>query len=121
MKKNDIIIATTAVLIAVIWLLVLQFNSRSGSEVLVYVDGVQISSYALAESDEILITGANGGSNQLVIQDGYASVTEASCPDKLCVHQRKIHNKGETIVCLPNWVVIEISGGEDGDYDAVTN
>lgn len=121
MKRNDFIIAGAALFIAVVWLLLLQLGSRDGSEALVFADGILIGTYTLSEPDEVLIAGANGGSNLLVIQDGYASVTEASCPDKLCVHQRKIHKQGETIVCLPNRVVVEISGGEGSGYDAVTN
>lgn len=121
MKRNDFIIAGAALFIAVIWLLILQLGSKEGSEVLVYVDGTLTGTYALSEPCEVPIAGIDGGSNLLVIQDGYASVTEASCPDKLCVHQRKIHKQGETIVCLPNRVVVEIFRGEDGNYDAVTN
>ncbi|HBE87040.1 MAG TPA: hypothetical protein DDW53_19330, partial [Lachnoclostridium sp.] len=42
----------------------------------------------------------------------YASITEASCPDKVCVRTGKIHRSGELIVCLPNRVVITIEGEE---------
>ncbi len=44
------------------------------------------------------------------IHDGKADVTEADCPDKLCVHQKAISKTHETIVCLPNKVVVEVTG-----------
>ena len=39
-------------------------------------------------------------------------MTRADCPDQLCIHQGPIHIQGETIVCLPNRVVVEITGND---------
>jgi len=49
-----------------------------------------------------------GPSEILVISDGKASVLEASCPDLVCAHHKPIQNTGETIVCLPNKVIITV-------------
>ena len=51
-------------------------------------------------------------------------MTDADCPDLLCVHQRALDRKNETIVCLPNKVVIKGESAEDsqdssGGFDAV--
>ena len=59
--------------------------------------------------------------NYLVIKDGYADITEANCPDKLCAKQKKISLDRETIVCLPNKVVVEIISNSSSDVDAVAN
>jgi len=55
------------------------------------------------------------GYNLIEIGDGQVRVIEADCPDKLDVKQGYISRIGETIVCLPNKMVIEIKGdsGED--------
>ena len=45
----------------------------------------------------------------------------ADCPDKLCVHQKAVSRDGESIICLPNKVVVSIEGGEDREMDAVAN
>lgn len=50
------------------------------------------------------------GYNLLEIGDEKVRVIEASCPDKIDVKQGYIHNIGETIVCLPNRLVVEIKG-----------
>ncbi len=52
------------------------------------------------------------GYNIVKIEDGTVTVSEASCPDKICVNHRPISKTGETIVCLPNKLVVEIVGGE---------
>ena len=33
---------------------------------------------------------------------------EASCPDQICVNHRAINSVGETIVCLPNEIVLKV-------------
>lgn len=63
----------------------------------------------------------NGGTNILQIKEGKADMTEADCPDKLCVHQKAVSKNGESIICLPNKVVIEVKSSEQSAYDAVTN
>ena len=62
-----------------------------------------------AEDQEIEI---NGGTNILQIKGGKADMIEADCPDQLCIHQGPIHIQGETIVCLSNRVVVEITGND---------
>ena len=44
--------------------------------------------------------------------------TEANCPDQICVHSGKITNVGEMAACVPNKIMIRITGS--GDLDAVT-
>ena len=51
-------------------------------------------------------------------KDNAVYMSDADCPDKLCVHTGTIHKTGETIVCLPHRVVVEITGTTD-TFDAV--
>ena len=44
----------------------------------------------------------------LVISDGKADMESADCPNQICVHHSAISHIGETIICLPNRVVIEV-------------
>ena len=62
-----------------------------------------------------------GGTNTCVIANGIVSMTEADCPDLICVHTKSIDARGGTIVCMPNRVVLEIVDPRgDGDTpDAV--
>ena len=54
-----------------------------------------------------------------MIKNGKADMTEANCPDLLCVHQKAISHQGETIVCLPNKIVVSVAGGEESEIDTV--
>ena len=64
----------------------------------------------LSVNATVTITGAGGGTNVLVVQDGEIWCSEASCPDKLCVKQGKKHLSTDTIVCLPNKMVVTVTG-----------
>ena len=45
---------------------------------------------------------------------------DANCPDKICEGHQKISYKGETIVCLPHKVVIEIvTDDSENELDVV--
>ena len=55
----------------------------------------------------------------ITVQDGQVFVSGASCPDKLCMAQGHKSHGGETIVCLPNKLVVSVVGGDGGQTDAV--
>ncbi len=115
MKKRDfILIGGVLVLALLLWLLprALGFFSVQGEkQVRITVEGELYGIYDLQEEQTIEIN----DSNLCRIQDGEVNMTEADCPDKLCMHQGPISISGETIVCLPNKVVIEIVGKDEKD------
>lgn len=57
------------------------------------------------------------GNNTVTIKDGSVQITEADCNDDLCVKQGKISKIGESIVCLPHKLIIEIKGDKDSSSD----
>ena len=71
--------------------------------------------YDLNEDQTIVI---NGG-NTCEIRDGRVRMTEADCPDKVCVRSREISKAGESIVCLPNHVILKITGSESSEIDSI--
>ncbi|MDD3367510.1 MAG: NusG domain II-containing protein [Lachnospiraceae bacterium] len=120
-KKTDIILIILILIIAACSFLWYRYQGTPGAAVEVYLDGALTATYPLEQSAEYELTGAHDGHNHLVIADGKASITDADCPDKLCVKQRAISKNGETICCLPHKLVIKISGGMENELDAVTN
>lgn len=60
------------------------------------------------------------GYNLIELGEDKVRVIEADCPDKIDVKQGWISGIGETIVCLPNRMVIEIKGIEkDTEIDII--
>ena len=65
-----------------------------------------------------------GDTNVCEIKDGEVKMTEADCPDHLCMKQPAVGSAGGYIVCLPNRVVIQGEGDSDSQdsesgFDAV--
>ena len=54
-----------------------------------------------------------------MIENGKVKMKEADCPDQICVHHRAISKNRETIVCLPNKVVVEIVSSEESELDSI--
>lgn len=119
-NRNDCILISSLLVISAVIMLLVGLKGEAGESADIYVDGVIKGSYPLDEEAQIKISGYNGGTNILEISDGCAHMTEASCPDKLCIHQGKADRSGQSIVCLPNRVVVKISGKDVDEYDAVT-
>ena len=55
-----------------------------------------------------------GGHNTVTVKDGKIAVTQADCPDHICM-KRGFCNGGRDIVCLPNRLVIHFVGAQDVD------
>ncbi len=108
--KNDIVLAVVIVLLATAGLLLFNLTKTTGDYVLVKIDGVEKYRYSLAENiDMVVFNGENDEFwNRIVISDGTVCVSEANCPDKICVGHRKINKDNESIVCLPHKVVVEV-------------
>ncbi len=58
------------------------------------------------------------GSNVIAIKDGFVYMEEADCKNQICVNTGKISAPGQNIVCLPNRIIVTITGKEEG-FDAV--
>ena len=116
-RRADLILICSLLLLA-LGLMVWQYAAReTGARAVVYVNGQRQASYPLSKDAEILLEHDNGSYNLLIIADGKADVTDAGCPDKICVHMRPIQYDGESIICLPNRLEIRIEGGEPSGVD----
>ena len=105
---SDAVLIIALLVSSLIALFLMKAFSEEGNYVRVSVDGETVAEYSLSEDG---VYSLNGGTNILVIKDEEAYVSEASCPDGLCVHQGRISLVGERIVCLPNRVMAEVIGG----------
>lgn len=120
-KKNDIILIVAILLVGVGSLLIWNGSKSEGAKVRVTVFQEEFTTLKLDEDTIYTVEHENGEWNTFEIKDGYVDMIDASCPDKLCVSQSKIHYNHETIVCLPNQVVLEIIDGEETAIDSIAN
>lgn len=115
-RPGDIIITAILFMLAAVTAIAISFLSPEPQYAVITADGTEIACLPL-DTDCVYHIGET---NTIEISGGQVRMTEADCPDKVCIHTGKISQSGQTIVCLPNRVVIFISGKNPG-VDAYTN
>ena len=118
MKKRDIILILVLFFLAGVSYFLIAISSHTGNRVIVTVDKKVVIDEPLSENQELTIPLTNG-ENTIAIKDGQVTMKEADCPDQICVRHKAISKSGESIVCLPHKVVVEISSEEEQDVDIV--
>ena len=116
--RNDIIFIATLLSVVLIAVLGILLFRTEGDTVTVTVDGRLFGEYPLGEDREVEIKNGNGY-NLLVIEGGKAYVKSANCPDGICSSHRPVGYGGESIICLPNKVVVEVHARGWAPHDAI--
>lgn len=125
-RKNALIIG---ILLGIVFIFCLIFiflfpslQKTDGLTAHVYRDGTLIHTIHLdsvTDPYEITVSGENGNYNLIEVRPGSIGITDASCPDKLCVHMGFQESSLLPITCLPNNVVIRLAHASDSP-DGVT-
>lgn len=116
--RNDIIFISALLSVIVLAVLGMLLFRSSGDTVTVTVDGNIFGEYSLNKEITVEIK-TTYGTNILVIKDGKAYVESASCPDGICSSHKPISYGGESIICLPNKVVITVNKPNDDRPDII--
>ena len=144
-RKADIILFIVLVVIGLAASFTLSFSrsdASAGAKVIIESGGDLFAKYPLSEDRVIVVPAPKQVNvdapavnqddpasaqydyyNIVEIKGGTVSVTEASCKNQVCVRHGAISRSGESIVCLPNRLVVRIENGsgEGGGYDSVTS
>ena len=118
--KKDLILLSGILLTAfLLWMVPSFFNREEPARVRIYQDGKQTADYPLGENLVTSISFEEEHYNLILIEDGKVSVADADCPDQLCVRQRSSSGNGESIICLPHRLVVQIESEEERKLDAI--
>ncbi len=122
LKRWDVIIILLLILSSFLPLVVfaLQEEDSSEKQAILRVDGQEIKRFDLVEGQKkytYLYEDEDGDYNLIEIDGGRIRIKEADCGDQICVRRGWAKENGETIVCLPHKLVIEISAIDGSDTD----
>lgn len=106
--KKELVFWSIIILIAILCWIGMQWVKQRGDIVVVSVEDCIVQILPLSYDETIRVEGDNGNWVELQITDGKADVTQASCPDQICVNHYAISEEGEPIVCLPAKIVIQV-------------
>ncbi len=119
LTKADIILLIVLVVIGIASTIYVTVTRTGGDKISITRSGKLYGTYSLLEDREIPVTDDSGEvTNTVVVKGGKVHMESASCHNQVCVHHAAISSTGESIICLPNRVVVEIEGG--GGYDAIS-
>lgn len=79
-----------------------------------YTEGGIFFTWYEERPDQVIQTWEKGY-NLLAVSGDRVWMEAADCRDQICVHHRPVSAGGETIICLPNRLVIEILDDADGE------
>ena len=119
LRRNDLIFIAALLAVIAVAAVCLYLFRGAGDTVIVSVDGTVVATYSLNVDRVEDIRTEGGGLNRLVIRNGQAYVETASCPDGICAAHKPIRREGESIICLPNKVVITIETATKNDQPDV--
>lgn len=131
-RRADLILISVCLLTAVLLSVYFILHREPGSTVVLSCDGVELAAISLPESGTTYYLvrrtkqGASvekhegypelpttEGFNLFVITDGSVKMEAADCKDQICVHHRPITSVGESVICLPHRLAVEITDGAD--------
>ena len=87
-----------------------------GDVLVVEQDGKVIKKLPMDKDTEYVVH-YGGHYNTIVIKDGKAYMKDADCQDQICVHMHPIEKEGQTIICLPHRLFLELESHDDKKKD----
>lgn len=115
-SKYDFILAGIILIFSVSSLLSFKnFGSNNGEKAFIYENGKLIKEVNLSEEKII-----NYADMEIEVKEGRIRVLKSDCPQKICVQTGWISKPSQTIICVPNKVLIEIVGISNAEYNAVS-
>ena len=101
--------------------IIMNSSANNGLIANIYQNGECIHSIDLSAVDEPYTVQIDGAvTNIVAVEKGRIRVSEATCPDHICIRQGWISNGIVPIVCLPNNLVVQIEGAALAEVDAVS-
>ncbi len=119
LKWGDYVIISAVLLLAA-GLAMMLWATTSGNNLYaeIWRDGVLVERVALHEDTSRTID--IDGHNIIILKGMTAKMQSADCRDQVCVRTGTLSRSGQTAVCLPNKVILKLTGGESG-VDAVAS
>lgn len=119
-RKNDIILIVIIIALSAMAFILINSFSSSGNEVIIEQNLKQTAVLNINKNQEYNLYDNNGNiCNTVLIKDGTVSMKYANCKDKICVNHNKISKNNESIICLPNKVVVTVLSDKNNDVDEV--
>jgi hypothetical protein len=114
---DAVVVALAALLVGVAWASLWR-DEGPAEYARISAPGAEVRVLELAR-DETVEVGGRLGPSRLEIRDGRVRFVDSPCVNRLCVHAGWLSRTGHVAACLPNGVVVEVTGGVR-EFDAIS-
>ena len=124
LRPWDGIIVVILILLSFAPVLVFSLNRASSptQEAVLSVDGKEIKTFDLSDNSQAYTyryEDKDRDYNLIEVKGNRIRIKEADCGDQICVRRGWIEQSGETIVCLPHKLLIEVKSSDGGEPGSV--
>lgn len=109
-RPLDFIIFALLIILTAALFIAAYSSDEEPNYVRIYYNNDALKELKLDKDDSYQVKDENGNTLLTVdIKDGIVTVTDSACPDHIC-EMTRIKSAGFQIICLPNGIVIKITG-----------
>ena len=122
MRKKKLKIGDYAIVLIVGALIIFLFSRflfNKSRESRVEVTGKAFQKYYDINENRVINVEGPLGTTTIIIEGGEVRVEDSPCREKICIKMGRKKRVGEQIICVPNRVIVEITG-ESEAVDGIT-
>ena len=114
--RADIILISCLIFLSLLLFLLFALFRSPGRTVEITLDGKVLGTYPIDEDKTV----DAGEGKVVVISGGFVYMESADCKNQICVRHSPISKSGESIICLPNRVIVRITGEDSDTPDGIS-
>jgi len=108
-KRRNMVILMCIILAGIVCGTLVRLSSeKEGTYAVIEVDGSEQARLYLDQDTEIRVGDGQQGYNVVRVRNGRIFVSEADCPDQICVREGGKSKNKEVIACLPHKMIIMV-------------
>ena len=119
MKRFDVYIIIAVVAFRGFLLAMFAMQPNDNQEVIISLKGEEYARIDMDGQEHVFEIETQLGYNKIIVDKDGVHIEEADCPDHDCVEVGTISKVGQSIICAPHYLVIEIVGSADADLDGI--
>ncbi len=113
----DVLLIGSLLIVPILSLSSIWQQGQGKKEAFIYHNNRLLEIHNLSQ-DRVISISDKGIQMMFKIDKGRIRVLESNCPKHVCVHTGWISNSGQTIVCVPNKLLVEVKGKQNLKYHA---
>ena len=119
MKRFDVYIIIAVVVISGVLFGMFALMPKDNREVIISLEGEEYARVLLDGKEHVYEIQTELGYNKVIVDKDGVHIEEADCPDHDCIEIGTLNKVGQSIICAPHYLVVEIIGSAEAELDEI--